>query len=65
MQSTNFYLNADGTLSTDKPSENLASITYTFDPDNPVPTLGGNVAGFSAIDKSEEGGPTFDEMPRL
>ena len=39
------------------------SITYTFDPDNPVPTLGGNVAGFSVIDKPEEGGPTFDEAP--
>ena len=65
MQSTNFYLRSDGSLNPDTPSEQDASITYTFDPDNPVPTLGGNVAGFSAIDKSEEGGPTFDEIPPL
>ena len=48
------------------PSEELdtnTSITYTFDPENPVPTLGGNVAGFSAIDKPEQGGPTFDVAP--
>ena len=80
MQSTNFYLHADGTLNTDHPPSQSeggasdasggcpttsvnASITYTFDPNNPVPTLGGNVAGFSVIDKPEEGGPTFDESP--
>ena len=63
MQSTNFYLHSDGALSADPPATDNASITYTFDPNNPVPTLGGNVAGFSAIDKPEEGGPVFDACP--
>ena len=62
-QFTNFYLHADGNLSTEEPTSEAASITYTFDPDNPVPTLGGSVAGFSAMDKPEDGGPTFTEAP--
>ena len=62
-QFTDFYFHADGTLSTDQPQTDAASITYTFDPNNPVPTLGGSVAGFSAMDKPEEGGPTFTECP--
>lgn len=60
---TNFYLHADGNLSTEQPQLDAASITYAFDPNNPVPTLGGSVAGFSAMDKPEEGGPTFTEAP--
>jgi len=44
---TNFYLNADGLLST-KPSETESSGTsYFSDPKNPVPTIGGN---FSSLD---------------
>ncbi len=62
-QSTKFYLHANGHLTTDAPESSEASITYTFDPENPVPTLGGNVASFSVIDKPEEGGPTFTEAP--
>ena len=60
---TNFYLHADGSMKTDPPGSADASMSYIFDPDNPVPTLGGNVAGFSAMDKPEEGGPIFDEVP--
>ena len=62
-ETTNFYLHKDGTLNVELQDETDASITYTFDPNNPVPTLGGNVAGFSAIDKPEHGGPTFDVAP--
>lgn len=62
-QSTKFYFHADGNLSPDAPESPDASVTYTFDPENPVPTLGGNVASFSVIDKPEEGGPTFTEAP--
>lgn len=64
-QFTSFYLHADGILSTNEPEPDAASITYTFDPNNPVPTLGGSVAGFSVIDKPEEGGPTFTKSPPL
>lgn len=37
---TNWYLHENGILSTDNPS-NYDSLTYTYDPNNPVPTLGG------------------------
>ena len=40
---TSYYLHHDGSLSTTKPSDQ-APITYSFDPRNPVPTLGGNVS---------------------
>ena len=60
---TSLYLHRNGALTVEPPAERDASISYAFDPDNPVPTLGGNVAGFSVIDKPEEGGPTFTESP--
>ncbi len=39
---TPYYLHFNGTLSTEVPHDR--SITYAFDPRNPVPTLGGNVS---------------------
>ncbi len=54
---------ADGTLNNDAPDADVSSLTYTFDPSNPVPTLGGNMASFSSMLKPEEGGPTFEEIP--
>jgi putative CocE/NonD family hydrolase len=41
---TPYYLQANGVLSTEKPSTGAASVTYIFDPRNPVPTLGGNIS---------------------
>lgn len=38
---TPFFLGADGTLSTRMPKAEDESLTYTFDPKNPVPTCGG------------------------
>ena len=35
---TPYYLHADGSLSTQPPSENNASTTYDFDPNDPVPS---------------------------
>lgn len=43
-QYTPYYLHTNGRLSPAKPSEAAASLTYQFDPKNPVPTLGGNVS---------------------
>ena len=37
---TNWYLHENGVLSTTYPT-NYASLEYTYDPNNPVPTLGG------------------------
>jgi len=57
------YLRGDGTLS-EKPAErDEPPLGYTFDPENPVPTLGGNMASFSSLPRPEEGGPAFEEIP--
>jgi len=39
-----FYFHAGGNLSTQPPGGFVSSTTFTFDPDQPVPTLGGNVS---------------------
>jgi putative CocE/NonD family hydrolase len=41
---TPFYLHADGTLSSDVPNASSTPTRYSFDPRNPVPTIGGNVS---------------------
>ncbi|MEZ5939054.1 MAG: CocE/NonD family hydrolase [Hyphomonadaceae bacterium] len=40
-ETAQYFLHADGTLSMKAPSEMSASKTYTFDPANPVPSIGG------------------------
>ncbi|MEE8442219.1 MAG: CocE/NonD family hydrolase, partial [Dehalococcoidia bacterium] len=44
-QFTNYYLSSGGLLSTDPSASDTPSTTFQFDPDNPVPTLGGNLSG--------------------
>ncbi len=39
-----FYFQAGGSLSTQPPDGASSATTFTFDPDHPVPTLGGNVS---------------------
>ncbi|HKT10776.1 MAG TPA: CocE/NonD family hydrolase [Terriglobia bacterium] len=46
---TPFYFHRDGGLSTERPSEARAEITYKFDPANPVPTIGGNISSADGI----------------
>lgn len=41
---TKYYLVKNGQLSLEKPRNKNSSTTYTFDPDDPVPTIGGNVS---------------------
>jgi hypothetical protein len=51
-----FYLHADGSLRAAEPVVLKASTTYTFDPEHPVPTIGGNVSarvGDGAFDQRE------------
>ncbi len=55
-----FYLHADGTLSPRAPSEPRSETTYTFDPHNPVPTIGGNISSNQGLMTS--GG--YDQRPR-
>jgi len=55
-----YYFHEDGTLSTAKPAAEASSTTYTFDPKNPVPTIGG---GASA--RLKDGGYNQREDPRF
>lgn len=53
---TAFFLHGDGTLSQDKPAVQESSTTYTFDPADPVQTIGGSVSarvGDGAFDQRE------------
>jgi len=38
---TTYYMHSDGTLSTDSPDDEEASTSYVYDPNDPVPTVGG------------------------
>lgn len=42
MRQTAFYLRADGTLGPEKPQADARPSAFTFNPDDPVPTIGGN-----------------------
>ena len=45
-----YYLHGDGNLSTASPDETtLPPSTYTFDPTNPVPTMGGGISAAETI----------------
>ncbi len=58
---TPFYIHADGSLSIDSPGrDESASTDYTFDPMDPVPTMGG---GISAADQIIRPG-AFDQRGR-
>jgi len=46
---TNYYFHSDGLLSTAMPGANDGPITYTFDPDHPVPTIGGSIAASAPV----------------
>lgn len=54
---TPFYLHGSGLLSLEPPEEDEDSTTYTFDPRDPVPSLG--IAGQSLF---ERGGGGFDQV---
>lgn len=65
---TAFYLHGDGTLSRDEPTERESSTTYTFDPADPVQTIGGNVSarvGDGAFDQRERADFPGAEPPYL
>jgi putative CocE/NonD family hydrolase len=57
---TPYFLHAGGRLGPDAPSEPSSSTTFTFDPERPVPTIGGNLSSVSGL--LEPGG--FDQRCR-
>ena len=44
-QYTPYYLHGDGTLSTELPAADAPPRTYAYDPQHPVPTIGGSLCG--------------------
>lgn len=59
---TPFYLRAGGGLSEDAPSEaETTSARYTFDPNDPVPTMGGGISAAESIIRAG----AFDQRGRL
>lgn len=47
--STAYYLSTSGELSTTHPQAGSAASSFTFDPANPVPTIGGNISSGDGI----------------
>lgn len=43
-KATNYYFGASGVLGTSAPTAKAASTSFTFDPKQPVPTIGGNIS---------------------
>ncbi len=64
---TDYYLRADGRLSSEKPSEGGATSRFQFDPANPVPTIGGNISSGNDIllqgAWNQKGGPHVWNFP--
>ena len=46
---TKYYIHAGGGLSGSAPTEAQSSTSYTFDPANPVPAIGGNISSAEGI----------------
>jgi uncharacterized protein len=46
---TNYYFTPNGLVTTEKPQLKQSSTSYTFDPKNPVPTIGGNISSGDGI----------------
>ena len=49
-----YYIHGSGELTTEQPTAEDASTTYTFDPTDPVPTIGGNCSSYITYEPREE-----------
>ena len=62
-QYTKYYFHKSGGLSADPPSEADARRSYSFDPKDPVPTIGGNISSADGIMQQgawdQKGGPNI------
>ena len=61
---TPFYIHSDGSLDAAAPSEPESSTTYTFDPDDPVPTIGGQLSAFYELTDLPPGIADPSVLPR-
>jgi putative CocE/NonD family hydrolase len=46
---TPYYFHADGALTTSRPANDVTPTTYTFDPSDPVPTIGGSFSSTTGV----------------
>lgn len=51
---TPFYCQADGSLTRHEPTASESSTTFTFDPADPVPTIGGNTSSYLTYEPRDE-----------
>lgn len=51
---TKFYAHGDGSLSTEQPTATESYTSYEFDPEDPVPTIGGNTSSYLTYEPREE-----------
>ena len=51
---TKYYTHGDGRLAPEKPDERDSATSYEFDPEDPVPTLGGNCSSYISYEPREE-----------
>lgn len=49
-----FYIHGDGSLSTDAPTSADSQTRYKFDPQDPVPTIGGNCSSYVTFEQCDE-----------
>ncbi|MFC7068653.1 CocE/NonD family hydrolase [Halobaculum lipolyticum] len=54
VEPTRLYARGDGRLTRDPAVATDAGTTYTFDPDDPVPTVGGNTSSYVTFEPREE-----------
>jgi len=59
------YLHEDGSLDSFEAMEDDTSLTYTYDPEHPVPTIGGQLVGMFKILAPEDDGPDPDNVPEF
>ena len=62
---TAHYMHANGALSEQPPDQDDSSATYTFDPGNPVPTIGGQLSAFYDAKDLPQGISDPEIVPRL
>lgn len=48
-----YYFHSQGMLSTDEPDEESPSLSFTYDPANPIPTIGGSLCGIMELPEDD------------
>jgi predicted acyl esterase len=59
---TKYYLQEEGQLSSEPPKKERSSTSYIFDPELPVPTIGGNLSSLQYLQPIPEGYEALEEL---